>query len=299
MAQRIILHFGTPKTGTTALQRWLFRRRGRLARQGLHYPRPLGYAPGGRWHRATGAADARAKHQWMIGALMDADGRFVRRLDEMARKGPADARLTVLSTEGLYNRWWDFPASGAEALREASARFDLEAWVWLREPVAFFRSVYVQKLRNPPSRDIASNGRDWSCEQMLDDDWFRRRLDYAGFLDDLARVVGAGRIRVFGYRGQTVADFLAAAGVAAERAPEPRENRTLGDDAVTQLRRLNARDPPPSERPRLIASIVAADARRKVAWRPFELPPASEARVRALTGPSLARLYETYGLDLR
>ena len=58
---KIILHAGTPKTGTTSLQLFLHTHHDALLDRGILYPR-AGIAP-----------PPEPKHQWMIGDLMSGD----------------------------------------------------------------------------------------------------------------------------------------------------------------------------------------------------------------------------------
>jgi hypothetical protein len=57
-------------------------------------------------------------------------------------------------------------------LRELSKRFDIEIWVWFREPLAFIESYYKQCIRNPQVENTPCYGKNLSFAEMLDIDWF-------------------------------------------------------------------------------------------------------------------------------
>ena len=93
--RRLILHGGTPKTGTSALQWCLDANRKVLAQRGFWYP--------------PSSNPREPKHQELIGALMAADeARFEECIDSALSEMPSDAHTVILSTEGIFNHWWDF-----------------------------------------------------------------------------------------------------------------------------------------------------------------------------------------------
>ena len=170
-----MFHVGTPKTGTKSLQFLLESNRTQLAEQGIWYPDTQGHPE--------------LKHQFLVGQLMSNDSEsllqsLMTALDAM----PGNTDKVVFSTEGLFNHWWDFSAEGRSVLRSLASVFPVEFIVCFRDPVAFAISLYCQYLLNPPVHPCY--GTDQSIEQMLEDSWFKRHLDYVGYLFDLQKALG-------------------------------------------------------------------------------------------------------------
>jgi hypothetical protein len=216
MIDRVILHAGTPKTGTTSLQIALANYRDSFAAHGVVYP-------------STDVSIGPPKHQWLVNDLLAAESfGFQKRMRKVVKEAPASAHSVVLSTEGLFNHWWDFSPAGRAALGDFALLHNLQIWIWFRHPVEFVVSYYVQARKNPRSW-VSCYGQDWSLEEMLDDPWFAKHLDYMGFVDGVRTIVGSKAVRAFAYRGSTVADFMQAIDLPELNVSEPRENITLGD----------------------------------------------------------------------
>ena len=294
MIERIILHAGTPKTGTTSLQIALDRCRADLAGRGFLYPKAIETS----YPRADGQLGTKPKHQWLVADLMaDDDAAFFEHLGAAIAEASSGVHTLILSTEGLFHHWWDFSSTGRAALATLKRSFRVELWVWFRDPVEFFVSNYIQMLKNPRS-PVVCYGQDWSTATMLDDPWFVRRLDYAGFVDEAGAVLGEDAVRAFVYRGRTVADFLAAAGLADIDIPEPREHSTLGQIGVDLLRVLNGRELSSEAKMAAVNAISRLDAELGACSEAFQLDAATIARVRTLAQPGLSRLRRERALEL-
>ena len=282
MVETIVLHAGTPKTGTTALQCALDGCREQLAERGIVYPGP----------------EARSKHQWLVNDLVSAspDRPAENLAVTLQTAGPA-CRVLVLSTEGLFNHWWDIRAAGRAILSNLAQRYRVELWVWFRPPADFCRSLYVQSLKNPPGQ-VPCYGRDLSVDAMLDDPWFARHLDYASFLDDASTVLRPGTVRPFVYRGQTVRDAFEALGVADMCHDEPRANTTLGACGIEMLRCLNRRTVSPQQRAYAVSVIEELDFRLGPDSGVFALESRTLSRIHDFTAGAMQRLARDYGLHL-
>jgi hypothetical protein len=227
LAPRIIFHAGTPKTGTTSLQLFMDRNRDALLDRGVLYPR-AGVLP-----------PPEPKHHWIVTSLLNGDvANFTTMLDRAISEARSDTHTILLSSEGLSHRWWDFSPAGLDMLGSLATRFEMELWVFFREPVAFFRSLYVQTLKNPRLSGTCY-GTDLSVDGMLCEPWFRKQLDYAGYIRDVERHLGPGSIRPFRYDGDTISAALAALKVTDLDCEPLRENRTMGEVGVDLLRRIN------------------------------------------------------------
>jgi hypothetical protein len=87
---RLILHIGTPKTGTTAVQRFLCANRQRLAESDVHYATPHGSGQANDVANALGTGDSRAVNGFLVKQV------------KAARQCGADTLL--ISAENFYAR---------------------------------------------------------------------------------------------------------------------------------------------------------------------------------------------------
>jgi hypothetical protein len=285
MQPRIILHAGTPKTGTTSLQHYLRSNREALLARGISYPL-----------HGTDEEPGQPKHQWFVRGLVASNSAALMRdmkraLGETSR--PIDT--FILSAEGLFNHWWDFSRSGRRALAALAAEYPVELWVWFRDPAAFVGSNYVQVLKNAPNRRIRCYGRDLPPETILADAWFARHLDYAGFVRDVERVLGAGSARLFAYAGDTVDSFCGALRMSGLPPPPKRYNASLGAEAVALLRVLNGTG---LGQGRALVVDRLARMSAQLGDRPFSLPSRVVDRIEEMSAPSLLALKREFGFDL-
>ena len=233
--RRLILHAGTPKTGTTALQWYLGSQRVALAGDGLWYP-PSSYRKG-----------KVPKHQRLVSVLMGADeAAFVEYIQEALRDMPESTHTVILTTEGIYNHWRDYPPQAKGLLRHLADLFDFEMCVWFREPVSFAASLYAHNLTNPRMQGPQANayGRDIDFDEAMLDGWFREHLDFLGFYYETCNLFGQDRVTPFLYSGDTIETFLALYAIRQERAVRRtesvrRENSRLSAAGVRLMRSVN------------------------------------------------------------
>lgn len=228
---KLIIHVGTPKTGTTSLQTYLDKRQRKLRGKGVLYPHNLEKLQNG----------TAPKHQWFEKNLVTAHvDFFLENFKNIVSQVTADTHTIILSSEGIYNYWWDFPDESKEILRELNKLFDVEIWVWFREPVAFIESFYKQCIRNPQIESNACYGRDLSFAEMLEIDWFSQHLDYRGFVTECQALFGRESISVFEYQGDVVQEVIQKLGLATPHDnPTPRQNKSLNTASIALLKTIN------------------------------------------------------------
>jgi hypothetical protein len=245
------------------------------------------------------APDQKPKHQWIVDALLAGDGGHFRgKMEEVLAEVNPDTHTIILSTEGLFNHWWDFTAAGRDALGSLVDRFSVSVWVWFKDPVSFVRSTYIQMLKNPRGH-VSCYGRDLSVDEMLDDHWFSKHLDYIGFLRDVDGVLGRGTVVPFAYHGDTVDAFLTSLGVEYAERASLNANRTLGEVGVELLRIFNRRDLPEEKKRAGVALIGEVDTLLGFASQPLRLGSKTEDRIRTLASESIDALERDFGLPLR
>ena len=226
--RRLLLHGGAPKTGTSSLQWHLAENRAELAARGIWFPTPT-FSP-------------EPKHQPLNASLRKGDSAgFVAYVETALSDMPDDTHTVILTTEGIFNHWWDYPPEAKALLRRLAALFDFELCLWLREPVAFAVALWEQYLLNPPAEGASAGvqGRDVALADVLEDDWFRRHLDCLGVFQEMELLFGRGRVRALPFAGDTVERFLGEYDIGPLGLPPRRHNASLGRLGVGLARTVN------------------------------------------------------------
>jgi hypothetical protein len=276
---RVIIHTGTPKTGTTALQNYLTAYTAALAGARIWIPPVL--EPTGR-HQQLVAAMRRAEH----GDVADV-------LTALLAPRPPWAETAFVSAEGLYAHWFDAPDAGRAAFARAVAQFDAEIWVCFRDPRSFAESYYAQCLRNAPHDPL--HARDISLDAMLDLPAFRALLDYTAYLDAVDGIAGADRVRVFRYDRDAVGRIISALGVpfAADTdgpTVHTAVNPSLCEAGVALQRIVNRQSLALAAWERARDHVAAINAELTVGSPPFRADAATAARIEREFGAGWLRL---------
>lgn len=231
---KLIIHAGTPKTGTTSLQTYLAKKQHKLRGKGILYPHNLDKL------QNTNAP----KHQWFEKNLVTTHREnFLENFKNIISQVKEDTHTIILSSEGIYNYWWDFPDESKDMLKELSQCFDIEVWVWFREPLAFIESYYKQCIRNPQVESNPCYGKDLSFAEMLGIEWFSQHLNYQGFVTECQALFGSHNVSVFEYQGDVVQEVMQKLGLAtAHDNPTPRQNKSLNSASIQLLRTINHYD---------------------------------------------------------
>ena len=228
---KLIIHAGTPKTGTTSLQTYLDKKQRKLRGLGILYPHNLDKS-----HSPTAP-----KHQWFEKNLVTTHvENFLENFKNIISQVKNDTHTIILSSEGIYNYWWDFPEHSKALLAELNTLFEIEVWVWFREPLSFIESYYKQCIRNP---QVASNpcyGKDLAFADMLAIPWFSQHLNYQGFVTECQNLLGENKVVAFKYQGDVVQQVVQLLGLATPHDnPTPRQNNSLNSASIKILRSIN------------------------------------------------------------
>ncbi len=231
---KLIIHVGTPKTGTTSIQTYLDKKQLKLRKKGILYP-----------HNIKSLKNPTApKHQWfeknLVSTRLD---HFLENFKNIMAQVNEDTHTIILSSEGIYNYWWNFSDESKDLLCELSKLFDVKVWVWFREPLAFIESYYKQCIRNPQLENNPCYGKNLSFADMLDIEWFAQHLDYQGFVTECQALFGKNNILVFKYEGDVVQDVIKQLGLDTPHDnPTPRQNQSLNSASIALLRTINRYD---------------------------------------------------------
>lgn len=228
---KLIIHAGTPKTGTTSLQVYLDKKQRKLRGLGILYPHNLDKLNN----------PSAPKHQWFEKNMVTNHLEFfLENLKNILSQVDKKTHTIILSSEGIYNYWWDFSDQSKQTLKELSTLFDVNVWVWFREPLEFIESYYKQCIRNPKLESNACYGVDLSFAEMLDIPWFSRHLDYQGFVTQCQAVFGKNSVSAFEYNGDVVQEVMEQFGLATPHDnPTPRLNNSLNSASIKMLRVIN------------------------------------------------------------
>jgi hypothetical protein len=244
---RLCVHVGTPKTGTTSLQTYLEKKQRKLRGKGILYP-----------HNLEKVQNPTApKHQWFEKNLVSANfANFLENFKNIISQINGNTHTIILSSEGIYNYWWDFPEASKTLLNRLSEVFDIEIWAWFREPLGFIESYYKQCIRNPQIENNPCYGKDLSFEQMLDIGWFNQHLNYQGFVNDCHKLFGKTNVSIFEYTGDVVQEVMQKLSlVTPHDNPTPRQNKSLNGASIEILRTINRLNIKAKEKELLIPHI--------------------------------------------
>ena len=231
---KLVIHVGTPKTGTTSLQTYLAKKQRKLRGKGILYP-----------HNIEKLQNTNApKHQWFEKNLITTNVQsFLENFKNVVSQVKEDTHTIILSSEGIYNYWWDFPDESKHILQVLNQHFDVQVWVWFREPVGFIESYYKQCIRNPQVDSNPCYGKDLSFSQMLDIQWFSQHLNYQGFVKECQDLFGEKHVSIFNYEGDVVQEVIQKLGLATPHDnPTPRQNKSLNTASVALLKVINHYD---------------------------------------------------------
>jgi len=248
---KLIIHAGTPKTGTTSLQTYLDKRQRKLRGKGILYP-----------HNLEKLQNTNApKHQWFEKNLVTTNlESFLENFKNIISQVKEDTHTIILSSEGIYNYWWDFTDESKDILSELSKLFDIEVWVWFREPLEFIESYYKQCIRNPQVESNPCYGKDLSFAEMLNIDWFSQHLNYQCFVSECQALFGKNNVSVFKYQGDVVQEVIHKLGLATPHDnPTPRENKSLNSASIELLRTINHYDIKAKDKALLIPHLKKID----------------------------------------
>ncbi len=228
---KLIIHAGTPKTGTTSIQTYLHKKQRTLRGKGILYPHNLE-----RLQNPTAP-----KHQWIEKNLITTHlSHLLENFKNIVSQIKHETHTVILSSEGIYNHWWDFPVESKNILAELSTLFEVAVWVWFREPTDFIESYYKQCIRNPQLPNNPCYGKDLSLAQMLDINWFARQLDYQGFVSECESLFGTNSMYLFNYEGDVVQQVINLLGVDTPHDnPTLQQNKSLNNASIEILRTVN------------------------------------------------------------
>ncbi len=217
----LVIHIGTHKTGTSALQAFFGNRADELDTRGVHYLR-------------SGRAAGKAHHELSWG-IRERHGADVSAWDAVRAELKANAQATqIISSEAF---WFTDPAGVKAQLGEVK---DLRIVMYLRRQDKYLQSLYKQTV---------AGGRRISFQQWREK--FHFRGDYLSVVRQWADAFGKDALVIRPYErgGKTidvVADFLSFLGVDAagefQRKKAGRNNPSPRRELMELIRAFNQLD---------------------------------------------------------
>lgn len=294
----LVLHAGTHKTGSTAIQTFLSDHRDRLQAAGILYPLldgdPLSHTT---LQKHVGLAHTSGDRHRLERTLTELDQQLAR----------SSAENVILSSEHFFA----MPRAWVPTLLEALApRFASVALViYLRSQRDLWTSLANQRAK---ALKVLPTHRFWGSTDFLGPA-IVENLHYADYLDAFARVIGSDQVRARLYSpasfpgGSVVPDFLQTSGLAATLSaslqPTTR-NPSLGWKgfalAVTLASRHQALDTRQAVSRAMRKAFARAAGEGLSDWlgsAPCFLSEAEQRAIRDTYAASNVRLADTYGQD--
>jgi len=145
-----------------------------------------------------------------------------------------------LSTEGVYNSWFDLSIKSISLLKALDELFELRIITFFRDPIDFTLSLYAQYLKNPQSKRNSVFGKDLSLSEMLQDTWFRAHLDYNIYKEELSQIFGPKKVINLNVKGQNVIElFCSEINLKLESYNSIKRNTRLSDHGLKLVRYIN------------------------------------------------------------
>jgi hypothetical protein len=249
MATRVILHIGTEKTGSTAIQRYLSSERAQLAKHGVAVPTSLGQAEHVRFPLLFYDAD---QHDDLtlgqgLNALTPSQRQFQlqRWKTEFAEElATAPQDTWIISSEHIHSRLLHNDASMASLVSFVERHFDeITVITYLREPLEAAVSLWSTAVLN---------GAALSTLPPPETPYWARLCNHRATVERLERWF-SGRFLLRLYTpahwlgGDVVHDFANAVGISVSpstAASQPRLNSTLSWLSLALIARLNSNGKP-------------------------------------------------------
>ena len=224
MIQRLFLHAGLPKTGSTSMQRWFLENRNAMRACGCDYP--------------TIPALHNYKQGYVVSEL-----RGRRDLPSIREAlSIVDTPDALLSNEGISNHFHDFPDETLALFRDLTQDVQVVIIMFRRDPEAWLRSYHRQAVLNPRNNASELWGTHQSSEDIRDHYRVRRLVDTSALATRLTEGFGADACHVLDFDADDAFDqMLRNIGLdALAHIPLPRINEAIPVWAIEMMRYINA-----------------------------------------------------------
>jgi len=221
--KRIYLHIGTPKTGTSSLQKYLYKNKEELYKQSVLYPDYV----------------FNDRHQSLVSAMINNDWLSFMQFFERIVEKLSNANTIVISSEGFYNYTAQFSEVAKLFWQVISEITNFKVVVYIRRQDEFLESFYRQCVINPKD-NYNIYGQDLNIEDFLRNERVKANLDYETSLKTWCEIAGNNKVIVRPYQSDVIKDFLGLLNIdnSGFKAIE-NQNLSLPTIAVELIRRCN------------------------------------------------------------
>jgi hypothetical protein len=218
---RLVVHCGFPKTGTTAIQQICVNNRDSLLKNSFLYPHSAIPKSGGEWEEY-------GHHNIPLSFLesyqhyrhQPKNGSFEAVLKEWSQSG---ARNILLSSEEFMVAWSAYPDALGEKLLRLFRFFEICVIFVVRNFSDFLESAYLQKLK------------DWSLQRVLGPiNAFGYEIYdlntytwYSGPIDNARRILGDRAVKVLPYEADVTGKFFGAVGIEMDKSTIKEQSPTI------------------------------------------------------------------------
>ena len=232
---RLVLHIGSTKTGSSALQATLYARRAALHEVGVHYP-THGVSAGAH-HLLAAAIHPGAWRMHAHELPEDRDAYFRTTAAAILREArSAGAHTTLLSSEYL---WGSLAPEIYKAFRDGFAGVDFEIVAYVRRQDEWATSSYMQAVKSGEPRDFAT----WFQATLMR---LNSGLHYFRVINRWAWFLGAAKVHVLRYedvRANVYAALCDTLGIDVDTTlPPSRVNPSPSVEGVELLLSINRSD---------------------------------------------------------
>lgn len=220
MKQRLHIHFGIHRTGTSSIHHHLYRNLSALKEIGICYPN-------------MDVGHRHVKLVWKLVSKKISPGRLFQKLK---KEVPEDAKLIILSSEDfslMRNLDW---------LKAASSEYELSASVYLKRQDSWLESWYNQNIRWPWDKRLSKATPEIFLKHVDEFHW----INFDVLLKKISTVIPREKLYVnvidsSGIR-DTVEDFFRHCEINTTLAPPKIENESISAAKLDILRRINLFD---------------------------------------------------------
>jgi len=242
--RRIHVHIGAPKTGTTALQYYLYENRDLLRERGYLYPtglhltmakahHPIYFAVSGTWWHPDFYYDITGDRLPQTAYRREYD------IEDCLRElrfAAANSDNLIVSSEGFF----DLDEKGVKSLRDALSAYDVSVVLYLRRQDQFIEAMYRNFIVDSGARFQLP------LDQYLNNEYVEH-CNYLQKVDLWAETFGMDRLNVIPYQssslkeGDVIHDFLERIGLKTDGLPAPRRvNASRPNDVLRALSLANS-----------------------------------------------------------
>jgi len=194
--KKLFIHIGTPKTGTSSVQWFLYNNYDKLLEHNILYPKSIvesGNNP---------------KQQPLFSCIHsgNADGLHAL-LQRLSSEIIPSTTSVMVSSEGFYHHTDELTESAWKLICQLGQLYDLRIIVFLRPQADYIESMYRQYMKNP--RGINPEyGSSLTIQELMAKPKLKLNMDYYGSLMRWAANVGEANIIVKEYSSSVIDDFI-------------------------------------------------------------------------------------------